>query len=160
MIHIPLSRNKVAIVDDKDYELLSKHKWSVSSAGYAKRSIKKGKDQKTIYLHRFIMNVPQDMEIDHINGDRLDNRKWNLRICTAHENRMNTGNVRENKTSKYKGVCWDKIRKKWFSQITVRNKCIKLGRYNDEIDAAMVYDKMAIRYFGEYSNLNFKEVKI
>jgi len=109
---LPLSQNKFAIVDADDYERLNKYKWCVSKTrhtNYAMRRTKgkrvKGKrvKRKTIMMHRFILNAPRGLVVDHINHNGLDNRKSNLRLCTRAENSYNSRSF-NNKSSKYKGV--------------------------------------------------------
>lgn len=152
MKQIELTKGQVAIVDDDDYEWLSQQKWCYSK-GYAIRmsSRKLGK-QMGIHMHREILGTPDGMETDHINGDRLDNRKANLRICNHSQNEANQGKL-SNNTSGRKGVCWDKNRQKWLAQIQVNYKQINLGCFTDIEDAAHTYEKAAIEYFGEFARV-------
>ena len=101
------------------------------------------------------MNPPLGMQVDHINGDRLDNRRENLRIVTNWQNQMNRG-MTINNSSGYKGV---RLRRsgKWEAQIRVNKKAIFLGRFYDKLDAAHAYDDAAKKYFGEFARLNFPE---
>lgn len=99
------------------------------------------------------MNCPKEMQVDHINGDRLDNRKDNLRICTEKQNRQNRKKI-SGKTSKYKGVHWNKLNKNWRARIIINDKSIDLGSFKKEIQAAKVYNKAALTYFKEYAKLN------
>ena len=96
------------------------------------------------------------MHVDHINGNPLDNRKSNLRICTNAENQRNRG-VNKNNTSGYKGVCWAKQNKKWKARIKHNGKLIHLGYYKDKEEAARAYDKKAKELHGEYAYLNFPD---
>ena len=136
-----------SLVDDNDFEKLSKYNWSYSN-GYAERVVTK----KRIKMHRVIMNTPDEMETDHINGDKLDNRKENLRICTHAENQMNVGKQKNN-TSGYKGVL--KSGSKWNSVIMLNGKSIYLGRSEDKVYLAKLYDEAAKKYYGEFAFLNF-----
>ena len=156
---IPLTQGKVAIVDDKDYPIINSFKWSAavrysakSERCYAVRSVGK----KVILMHRLILGITSELQCDHINGDGLDNRRSNLRIATNTQNQMNR-QKQPRCTSQFKGVCWDKSRKKWVALIMVNQKHIHLGRYNEEIDAAKAYDAAAKMLFRKYANLNFKE---
>ena len=115
-------------------------------------------------FHRLIMEIhhPElrnnlELQVDHINGNRLDNRKENLRLATPQQNQMNRKSHR-NSTSKYKGVSWDKSRNKWRALIMIDNKYKHIGRYQDEREAALAYDKAARELFGEYAHLNFEEI--
>ena len=148
MKKIKLSRGKYTIVDDEDFEWLNRWKWSYNSLGYARM----GQNYKTILMHRLIMNTPHGMETDHINGNGLDNRRSNLRICTRSQNKMNTCLSSKN-TSGYKGVCWNKNSKKWRAEIEYK-KSICLGYFDNKIDAAKAYNQKAKELFGEFAKLN------
>lgn len=157
---IILSKRYEAIVDDEDYEYLNQFKWHarvVSGTQYAKRSVRFPKNT-TINMHRQIMNCPKNKMIDHINGDGLDNRKINLRVCTRSQNLMNSKKPKDAKTSKYKGVCLskqtDNHEKCWRAEIRLNKKSIYLGAFYSETDAAKAYNKAAIKYFGEFAQLN------
>ena len=105
---------------------------------------------KSCALSRLIMNCPEDMEVDHINGKPWDNRKCNLRVVTRSQNGMNTG-TRISNTSGYKGVVWYKSRSKWMAQITFNNKRYFLGYFDDINDAINARKEAELKYFGEYS---------
>ena len=114
MKKIKLSKGKVALVDNEDYIWLNQWKWHFMAGGYAMRHLRisEDKNSKLIYMHRQILNTPKGLESDHINRNKLDNRKENLRVATRSQNNMNR-KKRINCTSKYKGVSWHKQRKKW-----------------------------------------------
>ena len=97
--------------------------------------------------------------MDHINGNRNDNRRSNLRICSAKENTRNQ-KLRSNNTTGYKGVSYDQRRKKYIASITVDYKSKFLGYFSDPIEAALKYDQAAILLFGEYARPNFMEERI
>ena len=103
-------------------------------------------------LHRFIMNAPKGKVVDHINHNKLDNRKCNLRVCTQSQNTMNSS-LRSDNSSGYTGVYWYKSRSKWLVRITVNGKCINLGYYDDLEEAVKVRKEAEIKYFGEYRRL-------
>lgn len=150
---IPISGGKVALVDDSDYEYLSKFWWTVRNIcgrSYAHRRVSKS---RLIYMHRVIMGLDHGGIVDHINGDGLDNRRGNLRIVTQRQNVINRRKT-NGKTSKYKGVHWFKTRNKWRASITSNYKEKHLGYFTNEIDAAMAYDAAAKRIFGEYARTN------
>jgi hypothetical protein len=156
---IPLSRGLKALVDDEDYELVSRFPWRAMRASDGKfyaignPSIKGGVPRKTVYMHRIILNPPRGMESDHINGDRLDNRRCNLRVCTRQQNQFNRHPSR-GKYSMFKGVFFYKTTGKWMATITMNGKREYLGIFSSETDAAMVYNKRAIELFGEFAKLN------
>lgn len=136
---------------------------SVGTNGYLKFTSKLGGSQKTFKVHRVIWFLcfgywPE--QIDHINGNRLDNRIENLRHATSVENTRNRKkpNSCKNK-SQYKGVSPSKNPKKWRGRIKVNNKNIYLGSFDTEIEAALAYDKSAKELFGEFAKLNFLPLK-
>lgn len=152
---IELSRGMYALVDDADFDELSKFNWYASEKSrnvYAARRAKEG-TRKMIYMHRQILNVKKGLVVDHINGNALDNRRENLRICTHAQNLMNQ-KPQIGKSSKYKGVSWDKRRNKWEAYIMLNDKKVSLGRFDIESDAARAYDKKASVAFGEFANTN------
>lgn len=153
---IELTLGKYALVDDEDYVKLLRCKWHcnlLNGKYYAGTCIKIGGKWTIISMHRYIMKPKKVVYVDHINGDSLDNRKENLRYCTKAENNMNRlKNL--NNTSGYKGVIWNKLAKKWQSQIKYDNKLLYIGVYSNIIDAAKAYNEAAIKYHGEFANLN------
>lgn len=149
---IPLTKGDFAIVDDDDYEYLIQFEWFLTPGGYAARKTTKNGRPSIVLMHREIAKTPKGMQTDHINGNRLDNRKCNLRICTNAENSRNRGPMPG--TSKYKGVRWLKNDKKWQANIKLNQKQITLGCFNSEIEAAKAYNEAAIKYFGEFAWLN------
>lgn len=112
--------------------------------------------RKTILLHRFITKCPKGKVVDHINHDTLDNRKLNLRICSQRENLMNKSS-HKNSTSIYLGVSYCKSRKLWAAGIKTKDSHINLGRFKSEADAARAYNEAALKYFGEFANINKTE---
>ena len=141
MKEIPLTRGKVALVDDEDYNELSKYKWWLFGHGKAFYAIwvercNDGKRHKK-YMHSMIVKTPPGMEVDHINGNGLDNRRENLRVGT-HRNNMQNRHVP--KSSKYPGVNWNKNAKKWQSLIWIDGKTRYLGYFSDELQAFHEHD--------------------
>lgn len=152
---IKLTKGYVALVDDEDYNYLNQWKWAVSKRKntiYAQGVI----NNKPNHMHRFIIKPKKNQIIDHINGNGLDNRKSNLRICTQSENLRNRSKPKWKKTtSKYKGVSFVKNRKTpWRSYIQINKKYKHLGHFNNEIDAAIAYNKAAIKYYKKFAFLN------
>lgn len=154
-----LGLGKYVLVDDADFDSLNKWKWSLSgraSSKYARRGMTRRKEHitKTILMHREILKPPKGFFTDHINGNKLDNRRCNLRICTIAENIRNRKiNLKVN-TSGYKGICWNKISKKWQAGIKFSNKYIYLGLFNNKEEGALAYNQAAIKYHGKFATLN------
>ena len=140
------------LIDEQDFPLIQGKTWCISALGYVVARCKETK--KVIYMHRLIMGNPQGKCIDHINGDKHDNRRCNLRICSKGENIRNGRKRIGDFTSKYKGVFFDKRRNSWRSEITVNYKNKYLGRFFSEEDAAKAYNTAAINFFGEFAKLN------
>ncbi len=159
MKNIQLTQGKQAIVDDEDYEWLMEWAWRHGN-GYAIRTERKihpacGKNhERTVYMHREIMNAPNDMFTDHVNHNRLDNRRENLRLCTQQDNNKNRVKQGNASVSSYKGVRWNKESRIWRASIWNAKKCIELGYFSSEIKAAEAYNEAAVKYHGEFANLN------
>ena len=154
MKEIPLTQNRTALVDEGDFESLSKYTWRFS-AGYAVRSVKIPKTHKnrTIYMHRQVLKVVNGEICDHKNGNGLDNRKENLRRCTVAENCRNR-NISTRNKSGHKGVSWQKRERRWYAQICVNGRTKTLGYFKDKSLAAQSYNEAAVKYFGEFACVN------
>jgi len=149
---IPLSRGKAAIVDDDDYEFLNESRWYVSEFENHCYAVKAGTKRTKIFMHRVIMGALKDVFIDHINGNGLDNKRCNLRICTNSQNQQNRHTACG--VSKHKGVHWNKKERRWYSKIKKNGKCYWLGGYKSEIAAAIAYNTAARELFGEFAYFN------
>jgi len=141
---IKLTRGKSAIVDDDLYEILNQFKWYAQkdlNTFYARRNSKIGNKRTFILMHHMVVGFPLNRKnIDHLNGDGLDNRRVNLRIVPHRENMGNTKDRREHKTtSKYVGIIFDKKRKMWRSSIKIGEKYIYIGHFNNEEKASESY---------------------
>ena len=136
-------------MDIEDLPLLGDYYWCTNNTGYIHRNANPGE----ILLHRLVANAPDDMNVDHKDGNKLDIRKRNLRICTKAENGCNR-DKQLNNTSGYKGVTWNKCDKKWVAQIRVNRKNIHLGYHDTPRSAARAYNAGAIKYHGEFARLN------
>jgi hypothetical protein len=154
MKEIPLTQGKVALVDDDMFDYLSQFHWHYHKRGYATSHVGKVPFRFMIRMHREIMKPPEGMQIDHINGDKLDNRRVNLRVCTNAENQHNL-KLRSTNSSGFKGVHWDKTAHKWVTRIRVYPDRIFLGNFVNPIDAAKAYDEAAHKYYGEFARTNF-----
>lgn len=148
---ITLRSSDVALIDDIDSESVTAFKWHSEPHGhtrYVVRRLKRDRRRTRIYLHRFLMTPGPGFVVDHINGNGLDNRRANLRVCRQEENLRN----RRQQTSHYKGISWTKGR----FQVLVAGKYI--GRYATDIEAALAYDHAAKQMFGEFARLNFPAI--
>ena len=152
---IPLTQDKFAIVDAEDYGRLCKYKW-YTQKGRRNYYARNQRPHGMVLMHRVILNAPRGLVVDHINHNGLDNRKRNLRLCTVTQNNQNRRPITNpNKTSKYKGVSFDKNRNRFAAYIKHHKKSYFLGRFDSETDAAKAYDKKASELFGEFAYLNF-----
>jgi ribosomal protein S28E/S33 len=160
MKEIALTKAKVAIVDDEDYDRIinSGFSWVANGcAGYISAvGLRKvnGKNTSAI-MARFILGVTdKGIEVDHINGDTLNNRRENLRLATPRQNRFNR-RKQVISSNPYKGISFDKKKKKWAAKIKRDGKLHWLGRFRTPEEAARAYDKAAVELFGEFARLNF-----
>ena len=159
MIEIPLSQGKFALVDDDEQV---QWKWSAYQdkyTFYATRHVLHPVTGRrtTIRMHRAIMGVTDPrIQVDHIDLNGLNNQRHNLRIATHGQNQQNH-RVRQDNTSGYKGVSWNRESSKWAAYIIDGHK-IHLGYFTDPEEAARVYDRAAILHFGEFARLNFEEI--
>ena len=149
-----LSRGAFTVVEVDDYFQIESVSWHLAvwpnGRAYAA-------NRQFGLLHRHLMKCPPNMVVDHINGDALDNRRSNLRICTQANNLRNRRACP--KTSKYLGVSWDKRKQKWFSQLTHNKRRLLSKRCESEVAAAVAYDRVAAEVYGEFANLNFPATK-
>jgi len=150
VIKIPLTDKGFALINESDLIKVSKYSWRLSSHGYAiTRVVIDGKFRQ-VSMHRVIADTPEGLVTDHINGDKLDNRSENLRACSHAENTA----YKKPKTTKPKGVYWNKTRKNWLASIRVNGVLIYLGRFKDQVDAIKAYNEAALQHFGEFAWLN------
>ena len=159
MRKIPITKGLAAIVDDDDYEKLRQYNWSYHGRGYAARGFHKDGKLVIVKMHQAVMGkTPEGYVIDHINGNKLDNRKTNLRLVTIQQNTFNSS-ARQMVAgkpcrSRYKGVHWRDERGKWVSRITKDGKHYYLGLFDTEVQAAAAYNNAAKSLFGDYAKLN------
>ncbi len=151
MKEIQLTKGKVALVDDADYDILMMRSWCYSD-GYAWSKISGRKES----MHRYLLGLPKGTDVDHINHNGCDNQRHNIRSATRSQNTTHTNYVRKNKTSRFRGVSWDKSRNRWVAHITVDRRTRFLGRFNKEGEAARAYDVAAVEAFGEFAHPSFQ----
>jgi hypothetical protein len=154
--HIPLTRGHAALVDDADYDWLSQWKWLLVGSGYAGRFHRSGGTSTLIYMHRAILGAHGDQRVDHINTNKLDNRRANLRFVTRSQNHQNRRPYPHTSSGR-KGVSWHKRLGKWHVRITVNHQCLHLGYYTDLETAALLYDAAARHFFGVYARPNYPD---
>lgn len=137
------------IIDMDDLNRVKEHGWVVTKMGYARSNRKKNK----VLMHRLVLNYYGKKSIDHINGNKLDNRKSNLRICSQGENIQNAKTRKDNKSG-FRGVSWHKQSKKWFAVISFNKKRFSLGYFGNKTDAAKVYNEKALELYGIHAKIN------
>lgn len=157
MKEIPLTKGFVALVDDADYAALSKYKWSVVGPGYARRRGKKSDGEREglcIYMHREIMGLGRgrEIEVDHIDRNKLNNQRSNLRTCTHSQNHCNIG-ARSRNTSGFKGVSFNKRKECWETRIRSGNLVKSFGGFKTPEEAYAKYCEEAARLHGEFANV-------
>ena len=153
MNEIKLTQGKVTLVDDEDFGSLNSHKWYFGG-GYVVRNVRDSDGTRSKWpMHWEVIGKPQKgKETDHINCNKLDNRKENLRIVTRSQNRMNVGKYKNN-TSGFKGVSMVKDSGKWQAHILVRGKNMKLGYFLTKELAYRAYCDTCIKYHKEYGRV-------
>jgi len=161
LVRIPLTHGYETIVDASDLELVVKYDWyarvrlkadgSIRTV-YAIRSKKVARKVRMLGIHRTILNAPDGYEVDHIDGDGLNNRRSNLRLASRAENQKNRARPVSN-SSGVKGVTWDAARGKWLAQIGSANKHHYLGRFDKIEDAAAAYAAASAKFHGEFGRV-------
>lgn len=154
MREIALSRGMVALVDDEEYESLSIHRWHATrgaSTFYAARNVRSPHGSRTVLMHRSILCASAPgLEVDHANGDGLDNRRENLRLATRSQNNHNRTAY---KTNKYglKGVSWHRKTQRWRAQIGIGGLRKHIGYYSSPAEAHVAYCAAAKELHGEFA---------
>lgn len=144
------------IIDDEDLALIADGPaWHISKKGYAGRNRMRNRVNVYERMHRLIMGAVSGQIVDHINGNKLDNRRCNLRFCTKAENNRNRKTQRN--VTGLKGVIWSKRDKVFSAKIRLNSKDIHLGRFKTAEEAARAYDKAAKELFGAFARTNFTE---
>jgi hypothetical protein len=148
---VMLGKGLFSLIDKDDLERANAFHWCIHSRGYAQMTITK------IYLHRFVMPpVPDGCELDHINLNKLDNRKGNLRVATVSQNRANSIIRSHNKSSRFKGVRLDRRNNlgRYHARTTLNGKDVHIGTFHTEVEAAKAYNEWALKTFGEFARPN------
>lgn len=143
------SPSEVALIDQEDYDKIKEYKWGLRGG----KSLIIA-NRKVGFLSRFLLDVTDsNLDVDHKNHDRLDNRKENLRVCTRLQNNYNR-QIRSDNVSGYKGVSWNSQVQKWMVQIQYEGKKVHLGKFNNKEEAAQAWNEAAIKYHKEFAFLN------
>ena len=163
MRFLPLTRGMYAMVDEEDFARLRFWSWHVhvSDPGklYASRTVEMGGRHYSRYLHHEVLGLEIPLQkglvVDHKNGETLDCRKSNLRVCSRSENMANTGpRLWRGKTSKYKGIYFCKRERRWIARFSWRGRHYQLGRFADEYTAVVIYNRAVCRTMGEFAYIN------
>ena len=152
MKEILLSQGKVALVDDEDYNKVIGHKYKWVTQPH--RNTYYAISFKSTRMHRLIMDAKVNEQIDHIDGNGLNNCRSNLRIVNGSQQMMNRGKFKA-KSSKYKGVYYFRVGNNWQAHVRKDRHKIHLGYFKTEEEAALAYDIAAQELFGDYAKLNF-----
>lgn len=167
IINSPKYGQKICLVDEEDFELVSKYSWVLEKGRTTFYAIYSRKftsgDRITIRMHQLILNIKPEtngkrsIKTDHINHNGLDNRRSNIRVCTNSQNGANSRKARTNKLTPYKGVTIKRYKGgkfRYCARIRVNDNLIHLGNFIDPKVAALKYNEAAKKYFGEYSYIN------
>lgn len=153
MKEIKLRNGQVCLVDDEDFERVNQYKWGVDKKGYARRTQKINRKSIGCQMHRFIMRVDGKKVpiVDHINRNVLDNRKENLRFCTANQNQWNRVGD-QGSVSGMKGVSFFRPTKKWRARVNANRKCYNLGYFETKEEAFAVCCEFRMKIHGIFVN--------
>lgn len=139
-------KNEEFYFDIEDYDKIKDYCWYIDKR--TKYVLTRNTNRKIVCMHRLIMNFPNNIQIDHIDRIRNNNRKYNLRVATNQQNQFNKG-ISSNNSSGIKGVCWDSSRNKWYAYIIYNNKQISIGRFISLSEAKEAREKAEIKYFAD-----------
>ena len=148
-----LSNGGITFVDDSDFEWLNQWKWTRDGYGYVLRFFGARNNQKQIRIHRAILNAPEGIQVDHINGNPLDNRRKNLRLCTNSQNQMNKKVRRDNKTG-FKGVTLHKSTGLYMARLKKDGVLLHCTYHKTPEKAHRAYEQAAIEYHGDFAKVD------
>lgn len=153
MKEIPLTQGRIALVDDEDFDLVSRYKWHVLKRKNGRCYAGTQSLKTRLYMHRLILNLDdKNIQVDHKDNNGLNNQRHNMRECIKSQNMHNVGN--KYGSSIYKGVYFNNKSKKWRSQIKCNNIKINLGSFANEVEAAIAYNNKAVELHGDFARLN------
>lgn len=160
VVFIPLTQGKVAVIDFEDFEKVRPYNWYAHKNDHTWYARRTDYEKSGIVLHRFLLNATKGVKTDHKNGDGLDCRSTNIRICSTSQNAQSYQTKRSGMTSRYRGVFWDKHKARtnrapWIGRICADGVNIHCGAFDNEEDAARAYDAKARELFGEWASPNF-----
>jgi hypothetical protein len=153
-----LPSGEEVIVDEEDRERVTAFRWRMGGGGYPQRHVWVDGKRSTQRLHRFLLDPPPQRQVDHVNGNRLDNRRVNIRVCSGSQNRRNVAKTSKPTASRFKGVTrrLEKYGGGWLVKITTKKYAgTYVGVFQDEVEAARSYDRAALFHYGEFARLNF-----
>jgi len=153
---VPVHGGYFAQVDDEDYERISALRWHIAKGQntvYASTNVRRDGGYSSVGMHRMVNETPAGLHTDHIDGNGLNNTRANLRTATRVQNARNR-QPNKNAASNYKGVCWNKRKRRWVASIRVNKTAIFLGLFKEERDAAAAYERAASEHFGEFARLS------
>lgn len=154
ILHGKFGSGKTTLVDDKDYPYLNQFSWHLQESGYVVRTIHKGMMRTKIRMHRELMNPPENLYVDHTNGNRLDNQRSNLRLATNQQNQFNA-KIASNNTSGVRGVY--RMDGRWRAYLKLRGKEVHLGMFNTKDEARDARIEAIKRIHREFANLKIYE---
>lgn len=162
IVEIQLTKGRVCLIDESDFHLVMRYSWRYSpntkraEFGYAVTTARiDGRYRRTVTMHRLLLSPPKDKQVDHINGDRLDNRRANLRLASRSQNMFNARKSSAASTSVYKGVFWNSQKERWHAATYENGRVIHLGFFEDESLAALASDAYALKRCAEFARTNF-----
>lgn len=147
---IDLNNGHVAIVDSDDHEWINQWKWYAWQHRHTFYAVRNGPRNTRVYMHVALLGPADGFQVDHSDGNGLNNRRMNLREATHAQNLWNRGPTCQN-TSGFKGVGWHKARNKWRARIVAEGREIQLGYFASALDAARAYDEAAAIHHGEFA---------